>query len=241
MSARINVGLPYNGQFRIWFPELTKEQINEKVEICSSSFLIIGSIFEVVYGMMIDTREKLKETPYFRHKVKYLTNKAISDYVNMQKKTLREMDIVKQFWLDYMDEYDELIKKHIDRLIRNASNILRMRNEKYYTEKAYVVATLTMMNFAVLRYEYLIEYQLDKRYRKILTFEEMAVIRKEWGDMMESLKIKGIKIFEYKRYKDAADNIFRFIKDVNIINKCGEYSSKLNHIPIVIKAREDNE
>lgn len=69
----------------------------------------------------------------------------------------------------------------------------------------------------------------------------MAVIRKEWGDMMESLKIKGIKIFEYKRYKDAADNIFRFIKDVNIINKCGEYSSKLNHIPIVIKAREDNE
>ncbi len=241
MSARINVGIPYNGQFRIWFPRMTEEQMKEIAEICSSSFLVIGGIYEVVYGMMIDTREKLKETPYFRHEVKHLVNKTISDYVKMQKETLYVMDIKEQFWLDYMDRYDELIKAPIDRLIRNAANVLRMQKEKYYTEKAYIVATLTVMNFAVLRYEYLIDYQLDNRFRKILTFEKMAAIRKDWGDMMEKVKIKGIRIYEYKRYKHACDNFYNFLRNPEVANKCGEYASKLNNIPKPIKVREDNE
>lgn len=241
MSVQINVGLPRNGQFRIWLPRITEEQMIEMAQVCSSSFLVVGGIYEAVYGLMIDTREMLKKTPYFRHEVKHLTNKAISDYVKMQKKTLEVMDIKEQFWLDYMDKYDELIKEPVERLVRNAANILRMQNEKYYTEKAYIVATLTLMNFAVLRYEYMIDYQLDNRFRKILTFENMSTIRKEWGDMMEKIKIKGIRIYEYKRYRGAADNIYRFLKSPDIVNKCAEYASKLNNIPNAVKVREDNE
>lgn len=241
MSVRINVGIPHNGQFRIWLPRMTEEQMREKADVCSSSFLVVGGIYEVVYGMMIDAREMLKKTPYFRHEVKHLVNKAISDYVKMQKETLNVMDIKEQFWLDYMDRYDELIKDPVERLIRNAANILRMQKEKFYTEKAYIVATLTLMNFAVLRYEYIIDYQLDDRFRQILTFEKMAAIRKDWGDMMEKIKIKGIKICGYKRYKQACDNIYKFLKSPEVVNKCGEYASKLNNIPKAIKVREDNE
>lgn len=222
----INAGIPANGMFRI-HTAISKKVQSDYEQVYRASFITVAAVLEVAYGLMVDAKDSIRHTPLYRFNAKRCINKALDDYRKMQNRMLAEMDIRQQFWLDYMDKYDELIQPLVKRLKSNIRLVMQYRHEDFAEPKALVITAFNMLVVSTIMFNSYFERFLTSHQKEVNPMKDIVHIKKTWGAALDSFSIH-VQIFEYKRVRNTMDRIYDFIRDSRNIDKCGTYAQKLN-------------
>lgn len=212
---------------------IAKEREKEMYDFYNSSYLIVAATCEVAYGMMVDAKDVIRKTKLFKHQTKYHINKAMEQYKKMQKEMLRDMNCKPQFWLDYMDGYDELIKPLIDKLKLHFDNVMvRFKKESFGHEKALMVAaynTLTIANVTFNSYFKNFVGRTGMNLSYLSPMKDIKDIKKEWELAIDWICFDNdFRLDAYKNCKKAVEKIYEFIEDPKSVNIPGEQALKLN-------------
>lgn len=212
---------------------ITENYVNE-VNIQSAYFL--GAVCETAYGLMVDAKEALAHTPLYKHALKKNVNKAMGDYMSMQHGFYRLTNFKKDFYIDFLDCYDELAKTLTDRLKRNFIDIfIKFRKEDFGLEKGLMLAALYALEIAVIIHnDYFIRLLPELYSKKEFSYECDAFngikeIKRLWSNAVGCLPAKeALDLPHYKRCTNTIEQLYLFCQDRSNARKAVRKSLKLH-------------
>lgn len=191
------------------------------IEVTTQSAYFLGAACEIAYGLMVDAKEAVRHTSLYRHGLKRDVNKAIDNYMSMQHGFYRLTNFKKDFYIDFLDCYDELAKALVDRLKRNLIDIfVKFRKEEFGCEKALMLAALNALDIAVIIHDEYFRTLLPELYhKKEFSFECDAFggikeIKRLWKSAVDCLPAKkALDLSHYKRCANTIEQLFIFCHD----------------------------
>lgn len=224
---------PYNGKNSKAMFALHEAKADMIYAYYKTSYLYVASICEVAYGVMIDARADISKTKLFQHQVKQYINESLEKYRKMQKQILKDMGYKTQFWLDYMDAYDELIEPLLNKLKMHFDNIfVKFRHEEYGHEKALMLVAYNILDISCVFFDKFFNDVTEISGKNIsdwCSIKAIKNIRKEWALAICKINfVKDFKLDDYKNCKKAIDSIYNFLEDPKSVKIPVETALKLN-------------
>lgn len=212
---------------------LAPSKEKEIYDIYNASFLIVGATCETAQQSMVDAKDAIRKTPLFKHKVKYHTNRAMELYFKMEYELFYEMNCKPQFWMDYMDAYDDLIKPLIDNMHRHFVNVMvKYKKEPYGHEKALMLMAYNCLLISSVTFDSYFQQSVKTTGKNISNISPMRAIKdvkKEWALALDYIDFKNnFDLLKYKNCTKAVEKIYKFIENADAINIAGEIALKKN-------------
>lgn len=223
----------YDGKNSKAMSALHETKANMIYEFYKTQYLYVASICEVAYGVMVDAKSDISKTKLYRHQVKQHINQSLEKYKKMQKQILKDMGFKTQFWLDYMDAYDELIKPLLDKVKMHFDNVfVRFRHEEYGHEKALMLIAYNILEISCEVFDRFFNDVMEISGKNISSWSSIKAIKnihKEWALAICNIDFaKDFKLDDYKNCKKAVDEIYNFLEDPKSIKIPGEKALRLN-------------
>lgn len=212
---------------------LAPKKEKEIYDVYNASFLIVGATCETAQEIMVDAKDAIRETPLFKHKVKYHTNRAMELYKKMEYELFYDMNCKPKFWMDYMDAYDDLIKPLIDKMRFHFDNVMvKYKKEPYGHEKALMLMAYNCLLISSVTFDSYFQQFVKTTGKNISNISPMKAIKdvkKEWALALDNIDFKNnFDLLKYKNCTKAVEKIYKFIENADIINIAGEIALKKN-------------